>query len=148
MSYTEILSYIFLFIGIAIFYPSFTVNDKKGIFFGTSIFLIAIVLFAINKFEMIDDYQLLIPSLIFILSLSFLMIFFSDNSDIKYLILAIIMAAIASFSLIERGNPTLKSFAASLINFLGKYWIIVILSALTIFLLSADRKKKSDGSGP
>lgn len=144
MNYSEIISYVFLLLGISLFYPSYNKTDKKGIFFGSAIFLGGIVFFITNNFEIIDDYELLVPSLIIIISVSFLMIYLSDTKDKKFIWLASVMGVVGLSTIFERGNPSLKSFAVSLVSLLGKAWAIVIIMIITIIIIINEKKSKQD----
>jgi hypothetical protein len=142
MNYSEIISYVFLLLGISLFYPSYNKNDKTGIFFGSAIFLGGIVFFITNNFEIIDDYELLVPSLVIIISVSLLMIYLCDTKDKKFIWLASVMGVVGLFTIFYRGTPSLKSFFVSFISLLGKAWIIVIIMVITIILLIIEKKNK------
>jgi hypothetical protein len=138
----EIISYILVFLGIAIFYPAYNVNNNFGIFFGSSIFLIGIVFFINTYFEIQNSFDLLLPSAIMILSISFLLIYISELTDKKFIILSIITGVIGLFIIFNAGNPTLNLFVLSIKNILNKLWIIILLVIATIFLVITEHKKK------
>lgn len=144
LNYSEIVSYVFLLLGISLFYPSYNKTDKIGIFFGSAIFLGGIVFFITNNFEIIDYYELLVPSLVIIISVSFLMIYLSDTKDKKFIWLALVMGVVGLFTIFDRGNPSLKSFAVSLVSLLGKAWAIVIIMIITIIIIMNEKKSKRD----
>ena len=132
--------------GISLFYPSYNKNDKTGIFLGSAIFLGGIVFFITNNFEIIEDYELLVPSLVIIISVSLLMIYLCDTKDKKFIWLASVMGVVGLFTIFDKGNPSLKSFAVSLVSLLGKAWIIVIIMIITIIIIMNEKKNKQDNN--
>ncbi len=141
LDYSEIIAYTLLILGITVFYPSFNKKDKLGIFFGSTIFLIGMTFFTTSYFEIGDTSQILIPSIVLITAISSLMMFLVDTSDKKFLYMGLLICAVGIFTVIDRGNPEILSYIISIKNLTGKFWIIVLLVIVTIFVLSKERKK-------
>ena len=140
LDYSEIIVYTLLFLGLSVFYPSFNKKNKMGIFFGATIFLIGITFFTTSYFEIGDNSQILIPSIALITGISFLLIFLADTSDKKFLFMGLLICAVGIFTVIDRGNPGIISYIISIKNLTGKFWIIVLLVIVTVFVLSKERK--------
>ncbi|MEO8398233.1 MAG: DUF5668 domain-containing protein [Ignavibacteriaceae bacterium] len=138
---TEILSYSFIFTGIALFYNSFGKNKKGFLFLSTSIFLIGIVLFLIANFEFRRNTDLIIPALFFILGISFLMLFFEDRLFKMNLIFSIILILAGVYFTFSFGEFNFNIFKSSIIKISIKYWPVVLIVSGIIFLLRRLEKK-------
>lgn len=139
-SYSEIIAYCFIFLGVSIYYPSHIRHLGKGVFWGSAIFLTGIIFFSDSYFELRNGYVLILPALLFVCSFSFLLTFLFNTKKIKLLAASIIILVLAVFFLFYSGTPAMKSFLAALVSLAGKYWIVLLLSVITIGILSLENK--------
>jgi hypothetical protein len=130
----ELLSYIFIFIGLSYVFTSFG-NNRKGILFtSTVIFLVGLVLFTISNFEIQHMSKLIVPSSLMIIGIGFLMTFI-DGDQVKYLlVLSLLFIAAGIIITITYGEITFRSFFYSFIGFAEKYWSVVLIFG-SVFLL-------------
>lgn len=140
MDYTEIISYILIFLGTAIFFPSFLQDNNTGIFTGSLIFLTGLTLFITVFFEIRNSMQVFVPAALIIISVSLLMIFISDLSEKKFLFLSLLTGIIGIYILLEEGNSTVDSFAGSIKLVFSKSWIVLLLVVVTIVLITLERR--------
>lgn len=81
LSTGKIISYAFLLYGIVSVHLTLGTHRRAGLFLGTSIFLTGVVLFIVEYFDIIQPGVLVLPSLLFIVGIGFLMLFFDDFSN-------------------------------------------------------------------
>lgn len=138
----EIVSYFLLIGGISLFYYSFLKENKTGVFFGSALFLTGIFLFTISHFEILSPDKLLIPSLLIIIAVGLLLGHYLISKDKFTIILSITFLIIGTTLLILRSNATFKSYLYAMFEFLEMYWIIILISAGIVFLISKEIKKE------
>lgn len=141
IEYWEIIAYALLFLGMTIYYPSYNKNYTAGIFWGSAIFLTGVISFISSYFELVNISGMIISALLFILSFSILLIFLADTDNKKFLYISILIGAFGVFTLIDSGNPALSSFLNAIESLLGKFWIILLLTIVTIIILNIEKKK-------
>lgn len=139
LDYEEIIAFTLLFLGISIFYKSFYKIHKTGTFLGSFIFLAGMVLLITSYFETSYNAPILIPSFLLSAGISLFMAFLSDNSDRKFLYLGIIIAAMGLFVVFDLGNPGFGSYFISMKNILKKFWVLLVLLAILITILSREK---------
>lgn len=138
----EIISYTLLIAGMSLFYHSYLKENKTGVFLGSSLFLVGIFLFTSSYFEIINAGKLLIPFLLIITAVGLLLGHFLISKDKFALIVSIACLIIGTTILIFRSEVTFKSYLYSVVEFLKMYWIIILISAGIILLISKEIKRK------
>lgn len=141
ISFTEIITYTFISLGVTLFYPSFNRNYSPGIFLGSSFFFTGIIFFVSNQYELLNTAQFLLPSLLLVIAFSLLMIFIAKPSDTKFLYVALLLCSIGIYTLLERGNPAVGTFINALKNLFGRFWIMILLVAAVIMVLKFEKKE-------
>ncbi|OGU77122.1 MAG: hypothetical protein A2V93_07110 [Ignavibacteria bacterium RBG_16_34_14] len=138
----ELIGYALIFYGITLVYTSFGNKQTVILFIGSSLFLVGLILFLINNYEFTNSKEIIFPSLLLIIGINFLMLFFDDPTRKGYLAISLtsIISAIIVTTLL--GSITVKTFFTSIINIGDKYWPIVLIAAGLIILLSREYKRK------
>ena len=129
-------------VGMSLFYHSFLKENKSGVFFGSTLFLIGIFLFTLSHFEIANAGKLLIPSLLIITAVGLLLGYFLISKDKFALIVSTACLIIGTTILIFRSDTTFKSYLYAVIEFLEMYWIIILISGGIILLISKEIKKE------
>ncbi len=134
----EILSYTFIFYGISSVYISFGKNNKLRLFVGTTVFLVGIIFFIFNYFEIFYSTKIIFPSALLILGISSLMLYIDNIKDkvVLYISLILILAGIVFTA--SAGTMHLGSFLSSVINILFKYWIVILIAAIIFMAIRRD----------
>ncbi|HED36754.1 MAG TPA: hypothetical protein ENI76_00685 [Ignavibacteria bacterium] len=139
---SEILGYALIFYGISSVYLSLEENYKLFLFTGTIAFLIGVVLFLINYFSFYHLSAIIVPALLFILGISFLMLFINDKSYIIGLLLFIIFSIIGLLLTIKQGTISLISFLRSIVDIFNVYWSILIAIMVILFVIKRSNRKR------
>jgi hypothetical protein len=142
VSNTELLAYGFIFYGITLVYTSFGKKQSGILFIGSSLFLTGFLLFLIHNFEFTSSNQIIFPSILLIIGINFLMLFFDSPERKRFLAVSITSIVSGIVVIVFLGSITLRTFAASIIYILEKYWPIVLIAAGLIVLLNLEHKKK------
>lgn len=138
---SEIIGYALIFYGISQVYILFGSLQKFKLFYNTFIFLAGIFLFLINNFEFVKNSQLIIPSIFFIFSISFLMVFIENFSNKTALLFSIIFLLCGLLYTIFTGSPKLITFLNSIGKVFLKYLPLLLIIAGIIFLISRNKPK-------
>jgi hypothetical protein len=142
VSNIELLGYAFIFYGITIVYTSFGKNHPIALFFGSSLFLTGLLLFLISNFEFSDSNEIIFPSILLILGINFLMLFFNNLKKKGFLAVSLTSILLAVVVTILLGSITFLNFYNSILNITAKYWPIVLIAAGLLVLLSIEHKKE------
>jgi hypothetical protein len=137
----ELIGYALIFYGITLVYTSFGNKQTVILFIGSSLFLVGLILFLINNYEF-NSKEIIFPSLLLIIGINFLMLFFDDPTRKGYLAISLtsIISAIIVTTLL--GSITVKTFFTSIINIGDKYWPIVLIAVGLVILLNREHKRK------
>lgn len=141
ITFTDIITYSLILLGVTLFYPSFTRKYSPGIFLGSSVFLIGIIFFVSIQYELLNTSQFFLPALLLVIAFSLLLIFIAEPSDRKFLYIALLLFSIGIYTLFDRGNPAGDTFFSALINLFGRFWIVALLLAAAISVLKLEKKK-------
>ena len=142
ISISELFGYTLIFFGINLVYTSLGKSRRGTLFSGTFIFLLGMLLFIINNFSFLNTNELIFPSLLFILGICFLMLFFDDMTGRKQLIISITLIITGTFVTIFAGTLTLSSFFSNIPVIISKYWIAGLIIIGMILLINRDLNRK------
>ncbi len=140
----ELLGYALIVYGLSLFYSSFIHGKKIFLFIGSILFLVGLLLFVTENFEFENTGLLVLPSSIFILSISSFMVYLSDTKQklMGYLSAILLAAGIGVTALIStQGIP---GFFGNVVAVAGKYWTIIVILIIVIILVSKESKEKNE----
>lgn len=143
-SLIEIISYVFLFSGPSLLYISFNELNKSGIFAGSFIFLSGIVLAVESSFTIWNPARMIFPSVFIISGISLLFVYLSDKKKIVFLILSFLLLAAGMFYLFNRINFKTIVFIEAIWQIILRFWFVIILIALLLYLLAKSAQHKED----
>ncbi|MDR3625859.1 MAG: hypothetical protein P4L45_03455 [Ignavibacteriaceae bacterium] len=138
----EILAYTFILYGIGSVYLSLGKDKKFRIFLGTAAFLVGIIFFIINNFDIISISKIIFPSIILILGIACLMLYIDNTNDktILYISLFFILSGLIYSMSIGSMRPAY--FIYSAYQIVLKYWIIVIIAAIIFIAINRGNKNE------
>ena len=142
LSNEEILAYTFIFYGISSVYLSFGRDKKFRIFLGTVFFLIGIILFVLNNFDINNISKIIFPSILFILGIGFLMLYIDNINDKAMLYISLIFIFTGLVYSISIGSMKLGLFIYSVYHIILKYWIVAIIALIIFTAINYDEKNK------
>lgn len=138
---TELIGYAMIFYGINLVYISFGKKQNGILFTGTTLFLIGLLLFLTNNFEFINDNEIIFPSMLFILGISFLMLFLDNIHKKNFLLVSVtfILSALIVTALL--GTITVTLFINAVIKITVKYWPIALVAIVLLVIIYREEKK-------
>jgi len=138
----EIISYLVVGVGFALWIYSFQHNFTYGIFSGTLIFFSGIVLLVNSNFVIWNSSRMILPALSVSLGLA-LLFSFLNNKRFYLLLLSIVFLILGIVELTQRMSFKLTSFIDSIpILFFNVGLVVVAISLIVFFII----KKKKDYS--
>ncbi len=138
----ELLAVIFVAYGSGTVYNTIGQNKKFSLFVGTSAFLSGIVFFLIGKQQIFNSSGILFPSILFILGIGCLMLFFDNTADKSLLIIAAVFMVLGIIYTGVSGSFNTATFLNSLYELAQEYWLIILVVIIAIYLVSRGRKKQ------
>ncbi len=140
---SEILGYAMIFYGISSVYFSLGKDQKLHLFTGTVVFLIGILLFIINNFEIFNIEQLIPPSIMLIGGVGFIMLFIDEDSNFVSLIIGVVFVIIGITVTIKYGTINFVGFLEALWRVSKIYWaIFIVILGILFFLSNGGEKEK------
>jgi len=142
----ELIGYGLITYGLSLFYSAFIKSRKLFIFIGSTIFLIGVFFFIMGNFEFEKTDKIYVPAAIFILSISYLMLFLSDRSFKFGMYAAIILFTSGIGTLAIMSMHGIENFITYTINIFNIYWPVLIILLAVIALVNKDIKEKKKES--
>lgn len=107
---------------------------------GSSVFLTGVVFFTSHHYQLSNTSELILPALILVIAFSLILNFAADFNDRKFLFIGLFLLVIGVFALYDRGNPGVGTFITALVNLFGKFWVIALLTVVTIVVIKMEKK--------
>ena len=131
----EILSYALICYGVSSVFLSFGASRRGRLFTGTIIFLVGIILFIRNHFAFIDDSAIILPSVFYILGISFLIIYIDELNHKVPLYAALIFIITGIILTYFGGSPGFITFVNAVPEIFIRALPFLVLAVLLIVLL-------------
>jgi hypothetical protein len=136
----ELLSYLLTLSGAAIVYTSFG-NDRKGILFtGSTLFLLGILVFINQNFELEDTRVLIFPSVLFISGIGFFLLYLDETVYKIFLVLSILFFTAGILVMLFTRLTAFNTFFSAFRSMIESYWFIIIIVFILLLLLGRDTK--------
>ncbi|MEN8191586.1 MAG: hypothetical protein ABFS12_02140 [Bacteroidota bacterium] len=134
-SYEKIYGNMLLFYGIVSVYVSMG-NEKRGsLFLGVVSFMIGVLLYVLNNFDIMSTSRIILPAVFFVLSAAFLFLFLDDFQGKIFLYVSLVLIIAGSISLLFFNSFEWISFSASISRTVFGLWpylfIIVGIGIIT-----------------
>ncbi len=133
-SVSEYSGYVLIFYGIVLVINHFGKYERLALFSGSSIFLIGIFLLLMNYFEFSNLRLLYLPSIMFICSAGFLILFLEDTKYFLAIVLSVAFLGAAIAVIYSTGRLDVVLFIRSLWNVITGYWAVFLVAAVIVFL--------------
>jgi len=142
----ELIGYGLITYGLSLFYSSYIERNKLTIFTGSAVFLIGVFFFILGNFEFENTDNIFVPAVIFILSISSLMIFLSDTGFKLGMYAAIILFTAGIGTLALMSTHGIENFITYTIDVFKIYWPLLIILLAVIALVNKDIKDRKKDS--
>jgi hypothetical protein len=140
----SVMAYLIILSGIGFFYSSYMKKYLAGVVIGSILFLSGSVLFVFTKYEILGFGKVFIPTALFILGVALLIGNLLIHINKTSLILAIVTIIGGIWIIIDSGSTNMELFQSAVFAILKNYWLIIILTAVIIGLISYRLNKKND----
>lgn len=136
----ELLYIVLVAYGAGTVFSSMGNNQRISLFLGSAAFLVGILFFIKENFTIFSSHSMVIPSSLLIIGFSFIIVFLDDKNDkiILWVSLLFILAGLVHVIII--GNIRFISFVFSLYDILLKYWFIVLVAIVAIYIIIINNK--------
>ena len=141
----ELIGYGLITYGLSLFYSAYIENRKLFVFIGSAVFLIGIYFFITGNYEFENTDKILVPAVIFILSVSSFMIYLSDKGFKVAMYAAIILFTLGIGSLALMSTHGIENFITYTFSIFNIYWPVLIILLAVIVLVNKDIKGKKGG---
>ncbi len=142
----ELIGYGLITYGLSLFYSAYIESRKLFIFIGSTVFLIGVFFFITGNFEFENTDKIFVPAVIFILSISSLMIFLSDTGFKLGMYAAIILFTAGIGALALMSSHGVDNFINYTVNIFKIYWPVLIILFAVVALVNVDLKEKKKDS--
>jgi|GEM_PF-5412530 hypothetical protein len=137
---SELLFVVLIAYGAGTVFSSMGNNQRISLFLGSAAFLVGILFFIKDNFTIFSSHSMVVPASILIIGFSLLIVFFDDTNEkiIFWISLLFILAGIVHVSIF--GNIRLVPFVYSLYDILLKYWFVVLVAVVAIYIVVINNK--------
>ena len=146
ISFTNILSYSLIIIGIALVYIEVIKKNRLLIFIGSIAFLTGIFLLITENFEVNTTGGMRLPFILIFSGSGLLMVHISTPNKKLILLASVILLSAGLTLLLVDSHWQIRSFTQSLLSVVNFLWPVAIIIVLLIFLMQAKpNRNKSLG---
>jgi len=133
--YVNIYGNMFLFYGIVSVFMNMGKQRKGSLFVGVLSFMVGVLVYIMNHFNMMTTNQIILPSIFFAFSSAFLFLFIDDFSEKTFLYISLLLILAGYLSIPFYGSSELIKFSASISRTILSQWeyllIIIGIGVLT-----------------
>lgn len=126
-SHTNIYGNMFLFYGIVSVFINMSKQRKGGLFVGALSFMIGVLLYTLNHYNVMSTNQIILPAMFFVLSSGFLFLFFDDFSEKTFLYISLILILCGCFSIVGYDSSEWIKLSASTSRTILAHWEYLII---------------------
>ena len=125
--YSNIYANMFLFYGIISVFINIGKQRKGGLFVGAISFMIGVLLYTLNHYNIMSTNQIILPATFFVLSSGFLFLFFDDFSKKIFLYISLLLILSGCFSIVGYDSSEWIKFSASTSRTILAHWEYLII---------------------
>jgi len=135
ITFTDILSYSLIIIGIALVYGESIRQNRLSVFLGSIIFLVGVYFLVSENFELTNSVGMSIPIILILAGSSLLVLHISTSTNRIFLIISIILLTAGLTLLLMKSHWSMGSFIQSFLPVLNFLWpALIILMLIVLFL--------------
>ena len=135
ITFTDILSYSLLIIGIALVYGESIRQNRLTVFLGSIIFLVGVYFLVSENFELTNSVGMSIPIILILAGSGLLVLRISTSTNRIFLIISIILLTAGLTLLLMNSHWSIGSFIQSFLPVLNFLWpALIILMLIVLFL--------------
>ena len=135
ITFTDILSYSLIIIGIALVYGESIRLNRLSVFLGSIIFLVGVYFLVSENFELTNSIGMSIPIILILAGSGLLVLHISTSTNKIFLIISIILLTAGLTLLLMNSHWSMGSFIQSFLPVLNFLWpALIILMLIVLFL--------------
>jgi len=135
ITFTDILSYSLIIIGIALVYGESIRQNRLSVFLGSIIFLVGVYFLVSENFELTNSVGMSIPIILILAGSGLLVLHISTSTNKIFLIISIILLTACLTLLLMNSHWSMGSFIQSFLPVLNFLWpALIILMLIVLFL--------------
>ena len=135
ITFTDILSYSLIIIGIALVYGESIRLNRLSVFLGSIIFLVGVYFLVSENFELTNSIGMSIPIILILAGSGLLVLHISTSTNKIFLIISIIILTAGLTLLLMNSHWSMGSFIQSFLPVLNFLWpALIILMLIVLFL--------------
>jgi hypothetical protein len=135
ITYTDILSYSLIIIGIALVYGESIRQNRLSVFLGSIIFLVGVYFLVSENFELTNSVGMTIPIIVILAGSGLLVLHISTSTNRIFLIISIILLTAGLTLLLMNSHWSIGLFIQSFLPVLNFLWpALIILMLIVLFL--------------
>ena len=133
--YADIYGNSLLFYGVVSVFVNMGGRNKGGLFVGVLSFMVGVVLYVVNHFDIMSTNRMILPALFFVLAAGFLFLFLDDFSERTFLFISLFLILIGYLSSVLYDSSEWIRFSAESSKIILSQWeylfIIIGLGVIT-----------------
>lgn len=135
ITFSDILSYSLIIIGIALVYGESIRQNRLSVFLGSIIFLVGVYFLVSENFELTNSDGMSIPIIVILAGSGLLVLHISTSTNRIFLIISIILLTAGLTLLLMNSHWSMGSFIQSFLPVLNFLWpALIILMLIVLFL--------------
>jgi len=135
ITFTDILSYSLIIIGIALVYGESIRQNRLSVFLGSIIFLVGVYFLVSENFELTNSVGMSIPIIVIFAGSGLLVLHISTSTNRIFLIISIILLTAGLTLLLMNSHWSMGSFIQSFLPVLNFLWPALIILVLIVLFL-------------
>ncbi|MDZ7625352.1 MAG: hypothetical protein U5J96_13040 [Ignavibacteriaceae bacterium] len=135
ITFTDILSYSLIIIGIALVYGESIRQNRLSVFLGSIIFLVGVYFLVSENFELTNSVGMSIPIILILAGSGLLVLHISTSTNKIFLIISIILLTAGLTLLLMNSHWSVASFIQSFLPVLNFLWPALIILVLIVLFL-------------
>ncbi len=125
--YADIYGNMFLFYGIVSVFMNMSKQRKGALFVGVLSFMVGVLSYILNHFNIMSTNQIILPATFFILSSGFLFLLFDDVSEKIFLFISLLLILAGYLSIALYDSSEVIKFSASISRTILSQWEYIII---------------------
>ncbi len=139
LSIFSLFSFTSFFVGLTIFYYSFGTKNFPAVFIGSGLFFTGVISFLIKTFLLKITFPFILTASIYITGFSLFMVFLENTTRRRALYSAGFLILAATVIALFAGKLRFESFLLSLKNVITEYWLLLLVSVITVLLFFIEQ---------
>lgn len=146
-SFLKGFAFLFMFYGLITIITLFQSGNRGKLFFATVFLNIGIILYVIENYEILNYYNIILPSILFVIGAGLFVVYLENLSEFPILVSALFFMVLSLIAILMFDNRIVQ-FAHRVTLIIFDYWpLFMILFGLVLILYKPKNSTSSGSSG-